>query len=82
MEEIGHDLYGYAAKSIFEFNHLQRVDFLITLSDTVNEQYIFNKNHIGCRLHWPFRNPLVETSQAASFSIGDIPLFHPFSDQC
>jgi arsenate reductase (thioredoxin) len=57
MEEVGYDLYGYRAKSIFELNHLEHVDFLITLSDMVNEYIIFNKDHIGAQLYWPFRNP-------------------------
>ena len=82
MEEIGHDLYGYAAKSIFEFNHLERVDFLITLSDTVNEHYVFNENHIGCRLHWPFRNPLVEILPGRFVLNRRDPTLPPLLDQC
>lgn len=58
MEEIGHDLYGYRAKSIFELNHLPRVDYLITLSDYVNDHFVFNENNIGVHLHWSFCNPL------------------------
>lgn len=61
MEEIGYDLYGSRARSIFEFNQLQHVDFLITLTSTIQAQYVFNEDHIGSLLHWPFRNPLVES---------------------
>lgn len=75
MEEIGYDLYGYAAKSIFEFNHLPRVDFLITLSDQVNENYVFNENHIGTRAHWSFRNPIMESTRYAGSSGQDTPIF-------
>lgn len=63
MEEIGYDLYGFAARSIFDFNHLQQVDFLITLSDVINSHYVFNESHIGARLHWSFRNPLLDSTQ-------------------
>ncbi len=64
MEEIGHDLYNARAKSIFELNHLQHVDYLITLSDFVNEQFIFNEQNIGIHLHWPFHNPLYNPNQS------------------
>jgi protein-tyrosine-phosphatase len=79
MEEIGYDLYGFAARSIFDFNHLQHVDFLITLSEVVNSHYVFNENHIGARLHWSFRNPLLEPAQKACIPEDDAGLlFRPY----
>jgi arsenate reductase len=75
MEEIGHDLYGYRAKSIFELNLLPRVDYLITLSDYVNDHFVFNENNIGVHLHWSFRNPLYLPGQ----EYGGFLLLEPFS---
>ncbi len=64
MEEIGYDLYSIRSKSIFELNHLQRVDYLITLSDDVNDQFVFNEQNIGAHLHWSYQNPLISPGQA------------------
>jgi len=75
MEEISYDLYGLVAKSIFEFNHLQHVDFLITLSDVVNDQYVFNESHIGTRLHWSFRSPVCEPAGPTELAVDEISLF-------
>ncbi len=65
LEEIGYDLYGLRAKSIFELNDLPRVDYLITLSDYVNDHFVFKEQNIGQHLHWPFRNPLTEPGQSS-----------------
>ncbi len=65
LEEIGYDLYGLRAKSIFELNDLARVDYLITLSDYVNDHFVFKEQNIGQHLHWPFRNPLLELGQSS-----------------
>jgi hypothetical protein len=54
-------------KSIFDLNHLSHVDYLITLTDYVNENFVFNERNIGSHLHWPFRNPLIEPDQHGSF---------------
>lgn len=63
MEEIGYDLYNVRAKSLFDLNHLEYVDYLITLSDYVNDHFSFNEENIGLHLHWSIRNPLVDPGQ-------------------
>jgi protein-tyrosine-phosphatase len=63
MEEIGYDIYNAKVNSIFDLNHLNRVDYLITLTDYVKNNFIFNESNIGSQLHWPFRNPLIGTAQ-------------------
>jgi arsenate reductase (thioredoxin) len=40
MEEIGYDIYDTSIKSVFDLNHLQWVDYLITLTDYVNQNFI------------------------------------------
>lgn len=67
MEEIGYDIYDTHAKSIFDLNNLQRVDYLITLTDSVNDNFVFIDENIGSRLHWPFRNPWFAPGQAGHF---------------
>lgn len=84
MEEIGYDLYGIFSKNIFEYSPIQRVDFLITLCDSINDHYIFNENHIGNRLHWPFRNPILEsrnTPGSPKSGINAWPFFDSYSSE-
>lgn len=63
MEEIGYDLYNVRAKSLFDLSHLQYVDYLITLSDYVNDHFSFNEENIGIHLHWSMKNPLFDLRQ-------------------
>lgn len=80
MEEIGYELYGYRSKSIFELNHLQNIDHLITLTDHVNDHFVFKENNIGCHIHWPFKNPLhLSNTETNIFSLLSDPL--PATDQ-
>lgn len=65
MEEVGYEIYNAHATGIFEFNHLQHVDYLITLTDEVNARLTFNQSNIGSHLHWPFKNPLIQPGQSA-----------------
>ena len=74
MEEIGYDLYNAQVKNISDLRSLDQVDYLITLAFSLRNLPTVLDDRTRCRLHWSFKNPLLDQRQNEGLrSVNHIP---------